>query len=414
MVQNVRQPLRVVAKILPLIPLFAFLLLGTCPLGCGGESDGHADAGALMEPPSIPAELQVELEAWLGEHGQEPADYALGLFSEHEVVLLGEQHRIRHDALFVQDLLPRLAEVGVTVFATEFARRIDQPLLDSLMAAPEWDENLGREIIFRQFVVWGYREYVDILKTAWAFNRDRPDGADLLSVVALNHEMDFSHFKSEADWDNDDVWKQVKGPQTEADWAQVILDEVEAGRKVLVHCGMHHAFTGFKQPRVREGVFSGFAKDRMGNYLREALGTRVVTVYLHAAWVDSTGMGPGRIHPADGRLDAFMLSRAEGPFAVGFNTANSPLGDLPITNAVYAHGYDPLTVSHFCEGWIYTRPLSDYEAVTYIEDWVTEENLDRTRAGVMNPRSRNATLGKLISTFKSYQREFERFQKCLR
>jgi len=38
MVQNVRQPLRVVAKILPLIPLFAFLLLGTCPLAARGKS----------------------------------------------------------------------------------------------------------------------------------------------------------------------------------------------------------------------------------------------------------------------------------------------------------------------------------------------------------------------------------------
>jgi hypothetical protein len=62
-----------------------------------------------------------------------------GLFADHDVVLLGEQHRIKHDAPFVQELLPRLAEAGVNILATEFARR----------------EDLAREVLLRQLVPWG-------------------------------------------------------------------------------------------------------------------------------------------------------------------------------------------------------------------------------------------------------------------
>lgn len=412
--RSVRRKQRLAERLMLTTFCAGLLFVAAWHTSCGGKGGEGAELRNMVDPPSISEELQADLEAWLSEDGQDPADYVLGLFAGHDVVLLGEQHRILHDVLFVQELLPRLSAVGVTVLATEFARRVDQPLLDSLMAVPEWDEQLAREIIFRQFVVWGYREYVDILKAAWEFNRDMPDGAEPLRVVALNHEMDFSHFKSEEDWNNDDIWKQVTGPQSEADWARVILGEVESGKKVLVHCGIHHAFSGFRQPRVQRGEFAGFVEGRMGNHLRQALGARAVTVYLHAAWGDSAGVGPQRVHPATGRLDAFMLGRAGGPFAVGFNTAGSPLGELPITNAIYSYGYDPLTMALFCDGWIYTQPLGEYETVTYIGDWVTEENLDRARAGSMNPRFRDATLEKMISVNKSFKEEFERFQKHLR
>jgi len=45
----------------------------------------------------------------------------------------------------------------------------------------------------------------------------RPAGAEPFRVVALNHVMDFSHFTSEEDRDNEEKWKRVMGVQTEAD-----------------------------------------------------------------------------------------------------------------------------------------------------------------------------------------------------
>jgi hypothetical protein len=153
---------------------------------------------------------------------------------------------------------------------------------------------------------------------------------------------------------------------------------------------------------------------RFGNHLREVLGARVATVFLHAPWNDSTGYRGASVHPADGRLDAFMLAREAGPYAVGFDVAGSPLADPPIRNAVYRHGHDPFALRAFCDGWIYTRPISEYQPVAYIEGWIDESNLARARAQAMNPRWRNHSVAQLEEGCRSYLEDFRRFHGHLR
>lgn len=374
--------------------------------GCSGSD--------LVDPPSISADLQTRLDAWFAEHGRPPGDYMVGLFEDHDVVLLGEQHRFRHDELFVRELIPRLHAEGVNVLATEFARREDQALVDSLVMSLEWNEDLGREILFRQFMPWGYREYLDVFKAAWSLNRDRPAGTPPFKVLGLNNTLDYSHFKSEADWNDAEVWKLVAGDQTEADWAVPVLAAVERGQKVLAHCGIHHAFTGFRQPRVVDGAFTEYGRIRLGNHLRDVLGERAITVYLHAPWNTISGYDAEFTHPADGRLDAFMLTREDGPFEVGFDVAASPLAELPIKNAVYKHGHDPFTLATFCDGWVYTQPLSEYEPVTFIENWIHEGNVDRARTNAMNPRWRDFSVAQFNEGCQSYVAEHLRLYGRLR
>ncbi|MCK4413018.1 MAG: hypothetical protein KAY32_05705 [Candidatus Eisenbacteria sp.] len=371
-------------------------------------------ADDFVNPPPISTDLQTELDAWFAEHGRPPSDYVLGLFADHDVVLLGEQHRFRHDELFVQELIPLLHAEGVNTLATEFARRADQALADSLVVSLEWNEELGREILFRQFLPWGYREYLDVFKAAWRVNRDRPAGTVPFRILGVNNALDYSHFKSEADWNDPEVWALVAGDQTEADWAVVVLAAVEQGEKVLAHCGIHHAFTGFRQPRVVDGAFTEYGRLRFGNALRDVLGERAVTVYLHAPWNTASGYNAEYVHPADGRLDAFMLTRDGGPFEVGFDVAGSPLADLPIKNAVYKHGHEPFTLAEFCDGWVYTKPLSEYEPVTYIESWINESNVARARANAMNARWRDFSVAQLNAGCRSYIAEHRRLYGRLR
>jgi hypothetical protein len=383
--------------------------------GCGrGVVHSAGDDGGMVDPPAIAPALQAELQEWFATHGQPPLDYVVGLFADHDVVLLGEQHRIRHDVLLVQELLPRLHAAGVYVLATEFARRADQELLDSLVTADTWDEALGREIVFRHFMPWGYREYVDVLKAAWQVNHDRPAGSPVMRVIGVNNAPDFSHFKSEADWENPEIRRLVFGSQTEADWAAPVLAAVKNGTKVLVHCGIHHAFTGYRQPRVQDGSFRGFGEVRFGNHLREALGHRAVTVYLHAPWSGTAGYASPFVHPAGGRLDAFMLGRAGGPFPVGFDVAGSPLAELPIENAVYKHGYELFTLADFSDGWIYTQPVSAYQPVAYIDGWINESNVAEARRTAMQPRWRTYSVAQLNEGCLSYQDDFRRFFGHLR
>lgn len=399
-----------------ILGLVLFLATGLLLTGCDRGDTGRSAARPeeVVDPPVITEDLQAELEIWLAEHGSSPADYVLGLFARHDVVLLGEQHRMSHDPLFVQQLVPRLHAAGVQVLAMEFARREDQALIDSLVTAPEWDEDLGREIFFRMFMSWGYREYVDVLEAAWRVNRERPADTPPMRILGVNNSADFSLYKSEADWNDPEVQKLVHAGQTEADWAAPVLAEVARGRKVLAYCGIHHAFTDFRQPRVSDGAFAGLGVMRFGNHLREALGEKAITVFLHAPWNSVGGYSADRVHPAGGRLDAFMLARDGGPFAVGFDVADSPLADLPIENAVYKHGHEPFTLTKFCDGWVYTKPVSEYEPVTYIEDWINDDNIARARATAMNPRQRNYSVEKMTRTCRSYLDDFSRFYGQLR
>ncbi len=374
--------------------------------GCSGSD--------MVDPPPISAELQNELETWFARHGQPPGDYVAGLFEDHDVVLLGEMHRFRHDELLVQEMIPRLHAEGVNVLATEFARRKDQALVDSLVMSPEWNEDLGREILFRMFMPWGFREYLDVFKAAWRVNRERPTGRPPFRILGVNNNLDYSHLRSEADRNDPKVRKLVEGGQTEADWAVPVLAAVEQGEKVLAHCGIHHAFTGFRQPRVVDGAFAGYGRLRFGNHLRDVLGERAVTVYLHAPWNTASGYNAEFVHPADGRLDAFMLMRDGGPFLVGFDVAASPLGDLPIENAVYRHGHEPFTLARFCDGCIYTKPVSEYEPVTYIENWINERNVERARANTMNPCWRDFSIAQLNEGCRSYIADHHRFYGRLR
>lgn len=361
--------------------LISLLVLPACSTGTPGRGD----------PPPIDPALQSKLAAWLEAEGEPPENYAVGLFSDHDVVFLGEQHRVKQDVLLVQSLIEPLYEAGVRVLATEFGRREDQAKIDSLLVAPEWDEDLAREIVFRQFVWWGYREYVDIYRSAWTLNQGLPDGARPFRILGLNNSPDWSLVTAEADRNDSAVMRQVWGGASEEDWADVILAAVNSGEKVLVYSGIHHAFTEYRQPIVIDGEFRRFDSSlRCGNHVFAALGKRAVTVFLHAPWHGQGGYGSRVRHPAGGVIDALML--AEGPRPVGFDLVDGPFGEIRVEDAVYRHGYEDFKLADFCDGWIYTRPISECEGVTPIPGWVNESNLEFARAQSPNPRFREASL----------------------
>ena len=360
--------------------LIGLLVLPACSTGTSEQANS---------PPIDPA-LQSKLAAWLEVEGEAPEDYVVGLFSDHDVVFLGEQHRVRQDALLVQSLIEPLYEAGVRVLATEFGRREEQAKIDSLLGAPEWDEDLAREIAFRQSVFWGYREYVDIYRSAWALNQGLPEGAPQFRILGMNDSPDWSYVKSEADRNNGTIMRQVWGGTSEGDWADVILVAVRSGEKVLVYSGIHHAFTEYRQPVVRDGEFRRFDSSlRCGNHVFAALGKRAVTVFLHAPWNGQQGYGSRMRHPAGGVIDALML--AEGPRPVGFDLDAGPFGEIRVGDAVYRHGYEDFKLADFCDGWIYTKPISECVGVTPIPGWVNESNLEFARAQSPNPGFRQAS-----------------------
>jgi hypothetical protein len=270
-----------------------------------------------------------------------PVDYVLAKTKRYPIVLLGEAHWIRHDALLVAELVPRLAE-GRIVLAMETLRASDQAVIDRLLAAPTWNEAEGMRLM--RSAAWPYREYLDILVAAWTANKKTPGS---IKVVGLAPDPD---------------WR-AKGISYDAFMAERIADEVASGRRVLVYCGNHHAFTRYEQPELDlRGRATAFM-DRAGNILRRRFGERVFLITLHhPVWC---GKEPwSYCLPLDGAIDCAAAAAGR---AIGFDIEGSAFSRYLVDPGVYyAHGYGSLSFGEMSDGYIWTKPIEQYELVGLI------------------------------------------------
>ena len=343
--------------------------------------------------PQLDAALAAELKAHLEANAADPETYIVGKFADHDVVFVGEAHCIKYDGVLIQNLIPLLHENGVYTLATEFARRVDQPLIDSVLAAPEYDEMLAREIVFRQFLHHGMREYVDLFKAAWTLNRSLAPDDRPFRILGINDAPDWSHVKTLADRDKDEVKRKVWHGEGEHLWAPVILDEVARGNKVWVYCGIHHAFTEYRMPIVngRTGEFIRFYNERVGNYVYDEIGKRAITISLHAPWF-SEKAEPYTAYAVDGVIDALMHQLGEAYYPAGFDTKGTPFGELTAgENCLYTRGYDSFTLADWCDGYVFHKPISQYVPMTPIPDFVNEGNVERARQYTWNPNMRESS-----------------------
>jgi len=332
-----------------------------------------------------------ELHAWLDSNGMSPVEYVLNKFNNHDIVILGEPHRFRDHPLLVQQLIPHLPEHGVHVLATEFARSVDQQLIDSLLNDSVWDEKLAREIKLRQYSLWPWREYLDIFKVAWQYNQTVESNQSPFRIIGVNCDPDWSVVQTRDDLNNPAKRRAAWKGCSEADWAAIVLNEINAGEKVLAFCGMHHAFSGYRQPRVDEnGEFRGWGDIRFGNHLRDSLGEQVFTIALHQPWYEKTSQyGRWTLRPVDGAIDEVMESRSASSSQVGFDVAGTPFGELTDNSTIYAVGYDHFILSTCCDGYIYFGPFSESQLVTFIDGFYNESNIDVARVSVPQAQYRH-------------------------
>ncbi len=349
-------------------------------------------ACSRREAPPADPKIREELKSYVMEHHIIPEKYVLDKFDDHDVIFLGETHYVRHDPLFVQKLIPLVYEKGVRYLCTEFARRVDQPLVDSLLKGRTYDEQLARHIAFLQFVHWGYQEYLDIFRSAWQLNRNLPRRSRPFRILGMNNSPNWVFVRSEADRDNPEVMKKVWHGEDESDWAEVILDSVVSkGNKALVYCGAHHALTEYRQPIVVQGKFLRFGDMRAGNYVFQKIGKRAITIFLHAPWFSSDGYDRPMVRAADGYIDAVIDELEPQYRRFGVDTKGTPFGTLPGESSIYKYGYSNFNLGTIFDGYICQGPLSSYVGVTAIKDFVNDSNIGDAHAQSPVPKFRKAT-----------------------
>lgn len=307
---------------------------------------------------------------YLKEHWLSPEEYVTGKFGEHDIVFIGEYHRIKHDVDLILKLIPILHEKGIHTLGIEFGDYEQQPLVDSLLALPVFDRELAKKIMFNYSPFWGYEEYINIYKVAWEVNHS----------VEQNNPEKFRVINLGAHYDPckpGGAWRDV---DPDAFLADVIFKEIVGKNlKALIYSGSHHAFTRYHQPLYdfEHDTLVGFTKKRMGNIIYDSLKDRTFNIYLHAAWISADGWDAPGVLPVNGAIDSIMNLFGDRP--VGFDVVNSPFAKLTCTNSYYAFGYPGFTLDQFCDGYIFQSGFKDYQPITMEHGYITPQNISKAK-----------------------------------
>lgn len=327
---------------------------------------------------------------FLRRHARPPEAYLLDKFREHDLVLLGESHWVRQHVEFVSALIPQLHRRGVHVLAMEFARRVDQPLIDSLLAADRYDGALAQRIILQGDPHWPFREYVDLLRVAWEVNQSPRSPGRRFRIIGLANAPDWSGIQTAADQTPERRRAALRG-ESEADYARVVIDSVLGrGQKALVYAGLHHTFTRYEQPIVESGRVVRTETERMGRYLWSYAPDRVFLVILHHPWPGRAGYGSDPVLPAGGAIERIVGELGPRHARIGFDLRGTPAGRLRDSTSVYALGHELFTLDAMADGYLFLGPVSEFRPVTIIPDFINETNLDYARRQSSSVRFRTA------------------------
>jgi len=378
------------------------LLIVILTLSAGMAAAAQKPEVKKLPLPVLDSKLQGALLGYLEKNFKTPEEYILSKFKDHAIVFIGEYHRIQHDVQLIQHLIPLLYKAGIHNLGIEFGIHRDQERVDKLINAPTYDEQAAREIMFDFGSYWGYKDYMDIYRAAWELNHRLPQSAPRFRVVNLNGFSDWSFVKTSADRESPKVMKKV-WPEGDGDqvMAETIIHEfVEKGQKALIYSGIHHAFTRYKQPIYYQGKFVRFVEDRMGNRVYQKLGDKVFTIFLHSPWSDKNY--EKELYPVGGVIDAFF-AKEKNLRPVGFDLAGTPFGELSGPGSIYEEGYNPFTLTLYADGYIFTKPISQYQGVAVDEKFITEANFKRAVEQIPNPDFKTKVTGiaMLIESAKS-------------
>ena len=268
-------------------------------------------------------------------------------------------------------LIPDLYENGIRNIAIEFYEYKSQRIVDSLLIAKEWNEKLMYHQLSNGFgIAWGYTEYINLFKKVWEYNQTlNPDQLKFLVVLL--------------DYDYDPCKKGLErfgGYDPDAFHAAVFEKEIISKQeKSLIYCGMHHAFTGYRQPVYRiigKRKPKSFSDNRMGNIINKQHPDKTFTISLHYPWASDKGVNQV-VKPVNGVIDDLMDLFNNSP--MGFDVRNTVIGTLKANNTYYAFGYDDFKLEDFCDGYVFLLPYKEIKFVSVEPNFYDEYNLNKFR-----------------------------------
>lgn len=353
-------------------------------------------------PQPLPEKEVTQLAAFLKQHWRTPEQYIIEKFKDRDIILLAEDHRIKHNLHLAHNLIPLLYQAGVYNFGMEFGASEDQAALDKLVTAEKYDEAQARRLMFHYNVGWAFKEYLDVYRAAWELNRTLPAGARKFRILNLSYRYDWSEATFVRTPEN--TKKVFHKGGTEWYRADLIKREIlEKKEKILVLTGTPHAFTRYQMPVFDYNArqFYSFENRLLGNLLYKQAPKKVFTILLHQIFESKLNGAMESVYPARGAIDQVMATFSDK--RVGFDLNGTPFGDLADTS-FYSTGYDRFHLSQLADGYIYEKPFSEYEACTLDEHFVTEQDLPEIQRQSPDPywRPRPKNLAEYWQQIRDY------------
>lgn len=320
-----------------------------------------------------------------------PSDYITARFARADVVLLGEDHAIQQHLAFVAGLIPDLHAAGVRNLVVEFGAAEDQAELDALITAPEYDEAAASRLMFHYNTMWSWKEYRQLYRAAWAFNRSLAPGAPPFRIVNMSYVYDWRGYTGTAT--PRDLKRVFGRGAVDAFRAEVITREVlDRGEKALVLTGTLHAFTRFGLPRTQSDS-DGFCLrtyNALGNRLLRDHGARIANVMFHQSLPARPGAAQAFVQPGGGAIEQLM--RANGNRPVGFDLRGAAAGTI-LESGYYALCDDALSLADLFDGYVFLAPFATLNPATPDPAFLHHGNIAEAIAQFpdpdWNPRPRN-------------------------
>jgi hypothetical protein len=305
------------------------------------------------------------LKTYIEKSGKEPGQYVIDKFNSKKVVILSEFSRLKHEVEFVKSLLPKLYSNGIYNLAIEYGNKEDQANMDKLLNNSNYDRNMAVQILrnFKQYGVWGYKEYMDIFKAAWDINNGSIPGNKKFRIVLMNSEK-YQNGKTDIALRNKEM-------------AEIIDKEIlSTGAKALVFVsspGTENCLSLMKSVSNPAEI----KNHKISSILENKYKGSVSSIMFHAPWitVDRKSMKvTGLMKPLDGIIDEAVESLGNIP--VGFDVEKSPLQNLSEKKSSHFEADNNYTFRCLCDGYIYLKPYSEYEYTEWIPDFIDENNFE--------------------------------------
>jgi hypothetical protein len=327
----------------------------------------------------VSEETLTELTQHVKENYRSPETLIIETFTNHDVVFVGELNHIKQQVEFLSGLIPELYENGIRHIGVDFALYRDQNKIDQILTASSYDEKAVNEVLFDRMVIWGFKEYADLFREAWRFNRTLRQDQPPFRIVGLNVYQYWEFLEKQRDINNLEVVSKIFSDGIPDEYmADTIRKEFVAKKeKALIYIRLQHAFTRYISTQYKANAEKLGLEEtgRAGNIVHKLIGDRAATILLHSPWPNSRSQTLTAF-PADGVIDRVIDELPENQKRAGFKMEGTPFGALRVGANDFSTGYKQLTLQELCDGYVILGPFSEYKAVTAIPNFITDANIE--------------------------------------